>query len=207
MTRLATKNIKNKNILIKKGKKKMKKKKIYNIYNESKTTENGEKKLIKILESMMIEARENNKLIAEIEVPINYKPIINDIATGKASTDQMLIYDQIVERFVSLNEDGRKKYRDFVFSEQFRTVELKDLLEIFDIMYEYFLMKGVSTYEELGFQFAMKAITSGRLDDTTPLDNMILYVFGREMFNKLEGFFAFGNFYGKCALSSPTENQ
>lgn len=185
----------------------MKKKKIYNIYNESKTTENGEKKLIKVLESMMIEARENNKLIAEIEVPINYKPIINDIATGKASTDQMSIYDQIVERFVSLNEDGRKKYHDFVFSGKFRTVELKDLLDIFDIMYEYFLMKDVSNYEELGFVFAIDALKSGRLDDDTPLDNMILHAIGKGMYNKFEGFFAFGNFYGKCALLSPTENQ
>lgn len=185
----------------------MKKKKIYNIYNESKTTENGEKKLVKVLESMMIEARSNNKLIAEIEVPINYKPIINDIAIGKASKVQMSIYDQIVERFVSLNEDGRKKYRDFVFSGKFRTVELKDLLDIFDIMYEYFLMKDVSNYEELGFVFAVDALKTGRLDEDTPLDSLILHVLGKEILKKYEGFFAFGNYYGKDPDSNMLNNQ
>ena len=190
------------NFLRKKRKRKMKKKKIYNIYNESRTTEHGEKKMTKVLQSMMIEARDNNKLIAEIEVPINYKPIINDIAIGKASADQMTIYDQIIEKFINLNENQRQTYRALLFSGKYRTEKLSDLLEILDIVKEYLMLPNTPSFEALGHFAFMATMLSGEFKPTHSIDNLTCFALGRQLTEKFEGFFMEDKFYGKLELMS-----
>ena len=161
----------------------------------------------KVLESIMVEVRINNEKVVEIEVPANYKPIFEEIASGKASTIRMSMYDQLAAQLNFLSEQQKQKYRDLLFSGKFRTEKMRDLLHILDKVEDYFVLFNTSSFVELGLQFAIGLILSGDIVDVTPIDKNVCYAVGKEMYERLDGFFVEDRFYGKIAILKGEEPE
>ena len=137
----------------------------------------------------------------DIKLPANYQVIFDSVMNGIAGCATAKLYDIFVSEYSCFSEYEKEKYQHIANSGRVRTDDMCDLVNIFDVMDEYFSIDNISSLVELGRMYATLQQLEYVGDKSESNMDLRYAELGQAVCDMHKGFFVDNRFYGLMADS------